>query len=51
MRKNITTQSEALKVIMNLEASPIGETADGMNQCQDQLVSLMLQLQEFKKGK
>ena len=36
---------------MKLEASPIGETAVGMNQIQAQLANLMLQLQDIKKVK
>ena len=34
MQQNIVTQSEDLEIAMNLEASPIGETAVGMNQIQ-----------------
>ena len=36
---------------MKLEASPVGENVDGMNQIQEQLENLMLQLQDIKKGK
>ena len=36
---------------MKLEASPIRESAIGMNQIQVQLENLMLQLQHIKKGK
>ena len=36
---------------MKLEASPIGETAAGMNQIQAQLANLTLQLQDIKKEK
>ena len=32
MQQKIATQSEALKIVMKLEASPIGENAAGMNQ-------------------
>ena len=31
MQQKIMTQSEALEIVMKLEASPIGETAVGMN--------------------
>ena len=36
---------------MNMEDSPIGESAASMNQIQVQLENLMLQLQDIKKGK
>ena len=36
---------------MKLEASPVGETAVGMNQIQAQLANLTLQLQDIKKAK
>ena len=36
---------------MKLEASPIAENAVGMPQIQAQLMNLMLQLQDIKKGK
>ena len=32
MQQNIAIQNEALEMVMKLEASPIGETAVGMNQ-------------------
>ena len=51
MQQNIATQSEALEIMMKLEASPIGETAGGMNQIQAQLATLTLQLQDIKKEK
>ena len=31
MQQKIVTESEALEIVMNLEASPIGETGFGMN--------------------
>ena len=31
MQQNIATQSEALEIAMKLKASPVGETAIGMN--------------------
>ena len=51
MQQNIATQNEALEMAMKLEDSPIGETAVGMNQIQEQLASLTLQLQDIKKAK
>ena len=51
MQQNIATQSETLEIVMKLEASPIGETAIGMNQMQAQLANLTLQLQDIKKAK
>ena len=36
---------------MDLEASPVGKTAVGMNQIQAHLANLMLQLQDIKKAK
>ena len=51
MKQNIATQNEALEMVMKLEASPIGETAVGMNQIQAQLENLTLQLQYIKKEK
>ena len=36
---------------MKLEASPIGETAVGMNQIQAQIENLTLQLLDIKKAK
>ena len=44
MQKNITTQSQALEIAMKLEASPVGESAVGMNQIQAQLENITLQL-------
>ena len=51
MQQKIMMQSEALEIAMKLEASPIGETAVGMNQIQAQLVKLTIQLQDIKKVK
>ena len=51
MQQNIVTQSEALKIAMKLEASPIGENVVCMNQIQAQLENLTLQLQDIKKAK
>ena len=34
MQKNITTQTEALELVMKLEVSPIGNGATGMMQIQ-----------------
>ena len=51
MQQNIVTQSEALETAMKLEASPVGESAVGMNQIQAQLANLTLQLQDIKKAK
>ena len=50
MQQNIATQSGALEITMKLEASPIIETQVGMNEIQSQLVRLMIQLQDIKKG-
>ena len=51
MQKKIATHTEALEIVMKLEASPIGESAGGMNQIQEHIANLMLQLQDIKKGK
>ena len=51
MHQNITTQNKALEIAMKLEATPIGETAVGMNQIHAQLANLTLQLQDMKKEK
>ena len=48
---DIVSQEEDLEITMNLESSPIGETSAGMMQIQLQLVNLMVQLQDIKKGK
>ena len=44
MYQKIAMQSEALEIAMKLEASPIGESAVGMNQIHVQLANLTLQL-------
>ena len=51
MQQKIMTWNEALEMVMKLEASPIGETAVGINQIQAQLANLTLQLQDIKKEK
>ena len=51
MQHKTVTQREALEIAMKLEASPIGESAPGMNQIEVQLANLALQLQDIKKGK
>ena len=51
MQQKIATQSEALEIVVKLEALPVGETAVGMNQIQAQLANMMLQLQDIKKAK
>ena len=44
-------QSEALEIVMKLEALLVGEFMVGMNQIQAQLANLTLQLQDIKKAK
>ena len=44
-------QNEALDMVMKSKASPIQETAVGMNHIQAQLANLTLQLQDIKKKK
>ena len=51
MQQKVTSQSEALEIAMRLEASPISESALGMDQLQQQLVNITLELQSLKKGK
>ena len=51
MQQKVTSQSEALEIVMKLEASPIAETSPGMVQVQNQLSNLTLQLQDMQKGK
>ena len=51
MQQKIVTQSEALEIVMKLEASPIDETVIGMSQIQEKLVNLTNQLQDSKKVK
>ena len=51
MQKKIAMQSEALDIVMKLEASPIEESVVEMNQIQVQLANLTLQLQDIKKCK
>ena len=51
MQQNLELQTEALELAMNLEASPIGDSAVGMVQIQSQLANLMIQLQDIKNGK
>ena len=51
MQQNIVTQSEALEIVMKLEASLVRETGVGMNQIQSQLANLTIQLQDIKKGR
>ena len=51
MQQKIVTQSEALEIMMKLEALSVGETAVEMNQIQVQLANLILQLQDIKKAK
>ena len=51
MQQMITTQNEDLEMVMNLEDSPSGDTAIGMNQIQAQLENLRLQLQDINKAK
>ena len=42
MQQKIVMQSEALKIMMKLEALPVGETMVEMNQIQAQLTNMML---------
>ena len=51
MQQKVTSQSEALEIAMRLEASPMSESALGMDQLQQQLVNITLELQSLKKGK
>ena len=51
MQQNIVTQRKNLEIVVKLEASPIGETAVGMNQIQAQIENLTLQLLDIKKEK
>ena len=51
MHQKIATQSEALEIVMKLEASFVGETGVGMNRIQLYLANMMIQLQEIKKGR
>ena len=51
MQQKVTSQGEALEIVMRLEASPLCESTMGMDQLQKQLVSITLELQSLKKGK
>ena len=44
MQQQITIQTEALEIVMKLEASPVEETIVDMKQIQAQLENLTLQL-------
>ena len=51
MQQKIELETEALELVMKLEASPIGDGAVGMVQIQLELSNLTLQIQDIKKGK
>ena len=51
MQQKITSQSEALEIVMRLEASPVSHSTMGTYQLQKQLVNITLELQSLKKGK
>jgi hypothetical protein len=50
-QEKIVTQLEALKIVMKLEASHVGENNVGMAQFQSQLATSTIQLQKIMKGK
>ena len=51
MQQKVTSQSEALAIVMRLEASPMSDSTLGMDQLQKKLVNINLELQSLKKGK
>ena len=51
MQQKIAMQSNALGIMIKLEASMVREIAARMNQIQAQLANMMLQLQDIKKAK
>ena len=51
MQEKIESHTEALELVMKLEASSIAGGATGMVQIQSQLDNLTLQIQDIKKGK
>ena len=51
MQQKVTSQSEALEIVMRLEASPMTKTTLGMDQIQQKLVNFTLELQSLRKGK
>ena len=51
MQQKITYQVEAMEIVMKLEASKMGEMGIGMIQIELQLVKLIIQLHDIKKGK
>ena len=51
MQQKITSQVEAMEIVMKLEASKMGEMGIGMIQIELQLVKLIIQLHDIKKGK
>ena len=51
MQQKVTSQAEALEIVMKLEALPIAKTSPRMVQIQNQLSNLTLQLQDMQKGK
>ena len=51
MQQKVTSQSEALEIVMKLEASSLSDSTMGIDQLQKQLVNITLKLQSFKKGK
>jgi hypothetical protein len=51
MQQKVSSQAEALEIIMKLEATTIGESSLGMSQILNQLTSLSLQVEDMKKDK
>jgi hypothetical protein len=51
MQQNITSQTKALEIAMNLELSPMGESSSGMSHILSHLTSLSLQVEDMKKDK
>jgi hypothetical protein len=51
MQQNISSQSEALEIVVNIESSLMGESSLGMSQILSQLTSLSLQVEDMKKDK
>jgi hypothetical protein len=45
MQQKVTSQSEALEILMRLEALPMFESTLGMDQLKKQLVNITLELQ------
>ena len=51
MQEKIESHTEALELVMKLEASPLGDGTIGMIQIQSHLDNLTIQLQDMKRGK